>query len=53
MNNKDENIKQVLIISSINERNLMKFCGPYDNEKRVGMEVLLKNSSLSDDVIIS
>ena len=43
MNNKDENIKQVLIISGINEKRLMKFCGPYENKKRVHMEVFFKN----------
>ena len=42
MNNKDENIKQFLIISGINEKRLMKCCGPYENEKRAGMEVPLK-----------
>ena len=42
MNNKDAKIKQVSIIYGINEKSLMQFCGAYENEKRVGMEVLLK-----------
>ena len=42
MNNKNAKIKQVLFIYGINEKSLMKFCGAYENEKMVGMEVLLK-----------